>query len=293
MHLVTYSHAGLAGVGVFEPTARQIIDVSQMPSVPIVDMRSFIAAGAPALEAARALLASGAARLAVEDVRLLAPIERPARNVICIGKNYREHARECDTAGSTAGGGVPSEPIFFTKAPSSVIGPDSPIPGWLDPTASVDYEGELAVIIGPGGRGISRADAMKHVYGYTIVNDVTSRRLQRLHQQWFLGKSIDGFCPMGPAIVTADEIHDVTSLSVRTYVNDELRQDGVVADLIFDIPMLIETLSRTMTLEPGDIIATGTPAGVGMGFDPPRFLQAGDRVSIAIEPIGTLSNPVA
>jgi 2-keto-4-pentenoate hydratase/2-oxohepta-3-ene-1,7-dioic acid hydratase in catechol pathway len=173
-----------------------------------------------------------------------------------------------------------------------VIGPDTPIPAWLDPTASVDYEGELAVIIGTGGRGISRADAMNHVYGYTIVNDVTSRRLQRVHQQWFLGKSIDGFCPMGPAIVTVDEIRDVQSLSVRTYVNDELRQDGVVADLIFDIPMLIETLSRTMTLEPGDVIATGTPAGVGMGFDPPRFLRHGDIVTIIIEPIGTLSNPV-
>ena len=134
--------------------------------------------------------------------------------------------------------------------------------------------------------------AFEYVYGYTIINDVTSRRLQREHGQWFMGKSLDGFCPMGPAIVTADEIADVTQLRVQTWINDELRQDGCVASLIFDIPTLIETLSRTMTLEPGDIIATGTPAGVGMGYNPPRFLKKGDQVKIMIEPIGTLENPV-
>ncbi|KPK38048.1 MAG: hypothetical protein AMJ69_09545 [Gammaproteobacteria bacterium SG8_47] len=268
MYLVTFSHRGQSRVGVLDRDRREVVDLSQF-DVPCTDDR-----------------------LPLAQVRLLAPIERPVRNIICIGKNYREHARECDTAGNTAAGGVPSEPIFFTKATSSVTGPDTPIPAWLDPTASVDYEGELAVIIGPGGRGISQADAMSHVYGYTIVNDVTSRRLQRSHQQWFLGKSIDGFCPMGPGIVTADEVDDVRALAVRTYVNGELRQDGVVADLIFDIPTLIETLSRTMTLQAGDVIATGTPAGVGMGFDPPRFLQRGDTVAVTIEPIGTLSNPV-
>ena len=134
---------------------------------------------------------------------------------------------------------------------------------------------------------------MQHVFGYTILNDVTSRRMQREHQQWFLGKSLDGFCPMGPAIVTADEVADVCQLRVQTWIGTELRQDDVVASLIFDIPTLIETLSRSMTLEPGDIIATGTPAGVGMGFKPPRFLQKGDVVKITIDPIGTLENPVA
>ena len=157
---------------------------------------------------------------------------------------------------------------------------------------SVDYEGELGVVIGQGGRDITRAAAMEHVYGYTVINDVTSRRMQRSHQQWFLGKSIDGFCPMGPAIATGDDIPDVTRLRVQTWVNGELRQQGCVADLIFAIPTLIETLSRTMTLEPGDILATGTPAGVGMGFQPPRFLGKGDVVRITIEPIGTLENPV-
>ena len=174
-----------------------------------------------------------------------------------------------------------------------MLGPGESIPVWLDATNSADYEGELAVIIGKQGRGISRDRAFEHVYGYTIVNDVTSRRLQREHQQWFLGKSLDGFCPMGPAIVTADEIADVTQLRLQTWINGELRQDSSVANLIFDIPGLIETLSQAMTLEPGDIIATGTPAGVGMGYNPPRFLKKGDQVKITIEPIGTLENPVS
>ena len=148
------------------------------------------------------------------------------------------------------------------------------------------------VVVGTGGRGIARAEAMRHVFGYTIVNDVTSRILQGRHQQWFLGKSLDGFCPMGPAIITSDEVPEVGTLRVQTRVNGEVRQDAPASNLIFDIPVLIETLSRTMTLEPGDIIATGTPAGVGMGFKPPKYLKKGDVVAITIEPIGTLENPV-
>lgn len=273
-----------------------VVDLSAAASGLPDSMLEFITQGTASLEEARNAFNSGNGRFALERIRLLAPIPRPARNVICIGKNYRAHVRELHGAGSAsiAGSGeaIPEKPIYFTKATTSVIGPDEPIPAVLDPTASVDYEGELAVIIGQGGRGITYAEAMQHVYGYTILNDVTSRRLQRDHQQWFLGKSLDGFCPMGPAIVTADAIPDVSQLRVQTRVGAELRQDDVVASLIFDIPTLIETLSRTMTLEPGDIIATGTPAGVGMGFKPPRFLQKGDVVKITIEPIGTLENPV-
>jgi 2-keto-4-pentenoate hydratase/2-oxohepta-3-ene-1,7-dioic acid hydratase in catechol pathway len=258
-------------------------------------MIGFIAAGTAALAAARTVVASGKSRVALASAKLLAPIPRPARNILCVGKNYREHAKEVQ-ATAIAGAdkdGVPEVPVIFTKWTSSVSGPNDPIPSYLDPTQSTDYEGELAVIIGPGGRGIGRADAMKHVYGYTIINDVTARRLQKLHTQWFLGKSVDGYCPMGPGIVTADEVADAGKLQVQTRVNGELRQNGSVSDLIFDIPFLIETLSRTMTLEAGDIISTGTPAGVGMGFKPPKFLQAGDVVAVTIEPIGTLENPVA
>jgi 2-keto-4-pentenoate hydratase/2-oxohepta-3-ene-1,7-dioic acid hydratase in catechol pathway len=245
---------------------------------------------------ARTAVASNKGRLPLANTKLLAPIPRPARNILCVGKNYREHAKEVQATALTAGAdkdGVPEVPVIFTKWTSSVSGPSDPIPSYLDPTQSTDYEGELAVVIGPGGRGIARAEAMRHVYGYTIVNDVTARRLQKLHTQWFLGKSVDGYCPIGPAIITADEVPEVGKLQVQTRVNGELRQNGSVGDLIFDIPTLIETLSRTMTLEPGDIISTGTPAGVGMGFKPPKFLQTGDVVAVTIEPIGTLENPVA
>jgi 2-keto-4-pentenoate hydratase/2-oxohepta-3-ene-1,7-dioic acid hydratase in catechol pathway len=296
MHLVTFAENDQARIGVLDPNQKEVIDLSQIDNSIPITMLEFIAKGTTALEIAREASKSRKGRIPLERIRLLAPIPRPARNVFCIGKNYREHVREVQKAGSACNTGdinaVPEKPIFFTKATSAIIGPGEPIPAWLDPTASTDYEGELAVIIGKSGRGIKSADAMNYVYGYTILNDVTSRRLQREHQQWFLGKSLDGFCPIGPAIITADEIPEVEQLRLETWVNDELRQSDVVASLIFNIPTLIETLSRTMTLEPGDIIATGTPAGVGMGFKPPRFLEKGDVVKIRIEPIGTLENTV-
>jgi len=226
---------------------------------------------------------------------LLAPIPHPARNIFCVGKNYHEHAEEFHRSGFDASAGkdaIPEFPIIFTKASTTVIATGEAIPSMLDPTNSVDYEGELAVVIGPGGRGISRSDAMQHVFGYTIVNDVTSRMLQSRHKQWFIGKNLDGFCPMGPIVVTADEVPDPGSLRLQTFVNGEARQDTYVRQLIFDIPSLIEILSATMTLMPGDIIATGTCAGVGIGFDPPRFLHKGDSVRVEISGIGFIENPV-
>ncbi len=229
-----------------------------------------------------------------QTVRLLAPIPHPARNIFCVGKNYHEHAKEFASSGfdTTAKEVVPEAPVVFTKQTTSVCGPGDTIPAYLDDTNSVDYEGELAVIIGKGGRGITQAKAMAHVFGYTIVNDVTSRLLQQKHRQWALGKGIDGFCPMGPAVVTADEAGDPRALHLKTWVNGELRQAQSVADLIFDIPVLISTISRYVTLVPGDVIATGTPAGVGIGFSPPRFLKKGDRVRIEISGLGVLENPV-
>ncbi|MBI3897657.1 MAG: fumarylacetoacetate hydrolase family protein [Gammaproteobacteria bacterium] len=288
MLLVSFTENNRTRIGVLDRGRSEIVDLASVAP----DMLAFIAAGETGLAAARAALASGNGRLPLAHAKLLAPIPRPARNILCVGKNYRDHALEIAAVIDPGKDPVPESPIIFTKWPSSVIGPGVPIPAHLDPTASADYEGELAVIIGRGGRGIRRGDAMRHVFGYTIVNDVTSRRLQARHKQWFLGKSVDGFCPMGPVIITVDEVTDVGALRIQTRVNDELRQDGGVADLIFDIPTLIETLSLTMTLEPGDIIATGTPAGVGMGFKPPKFLHKGDLVAVTIEPIGTLINPV-
>ena len=198
-----------------------------------------------------------------------------------------------DVDASAGKNAIPELPIPFTKWPNSVIGPGEPILSYLDYSNSTDYEGELGVVIGPGGRGITKKDAYDHVYGYTVINDATARTLQNQHRQWFLGKSLDSYCPMGPCIVTSDEIKDVTKLRLITKVNGELRQDALVSQLIFDIPTLIETFSRVMTLEPGDLIATGTCAGVGIGFNPPKYLQKGDVVAITIEPIGTLENPVA
>ncbi|MBI3778900.1 MAG: fumarylacetoacetate hydrolase family protein [Gammaproteobacteria bacterium] len=295
MLLVTFIEAGKSRIGLLDRARGEAVDLSRVaPGLP-QDMVAFIGLGEAGLTEARRALASGTGQLPLAQVRLTAPIPRPARNIFCVGKNYREHAQELQTTGLKSGGAeaIPELPIFFTKATTSVIGPGEPIPAWLDPTSTADYEGELAVVIGHGGRGIARAEAMRHVFGYTIINDVTSRALQRRHQQWFLGKSLDGFCPMGPVIATADEAPDVRALRVQTRVNGELRQDALVSDLIFDIPTLIETLSRTLTLAPGDVIATGTPAGVGMGFKPPRFLKKGDAVTISIDPIGTLENPVA
>jgi 2-keto-4-pentenoate hydratase/2-oxohepta-3-ene-1,7-dioic acid hydratase in catechol pathway len=236
-----------------------------------------------------------APRLPIGSAQLVAPIPLPRRNIFCVGKNYAAHVREFQQSGfdaTSSGQDVPTAPVVFTKAPSSVIGPEAAILANLDPTNSVDYEGELGVVIGRGGRGISRTDAMDHVFGYTIINDVTARTLQHKHKQWFLGKSIDSFCPMGPTLVTADEIPDPTRLKLETRVNGELRQNAVVSDLIFDIPTLIETISRGITLMPGDIIATGTPEGVGIGFTPPKYLKSGDTVAITIDPIGTLTNAV-
>ena len=229
--------------------------------------------------------------VALDDVDVLAPIPRPARNIFCIGKNYSEHVQEFERSGydATRRSDSHDKPVFFSKSPSTVIGPGMPIEPHEDITQEVDYEVELAVLIGTGGRSISREDALAHVWGYTIVNDVTARDLQRDHQQWFLGKSLDGFCPMGPFAVTASDI-DLADTSISSYVNGELRQQSNTRYLIHTVPDLIVWLSAGIRLEPGDIIATGTPSGVGIGFDPPRFLSPGDVIDVEVGGIGTLTN---
>ena len=295
MRLVTFSDDKGTRIGVHDVESNTIVDLSASTRLP-KDMNAFIALGKNGLKRARTAVKSGEGRLPFAGVKLLAPIPRPAKNVLCVGKNYYDHAHEFHNSGVDASAGknaIPELPIPFTKWPNSVIGPGEPILSYLDYSNSTDYEGELGVVIGPGGRGIAKKDAYDHVYGYTVINDATARTLQNQHRQWFLGKSLDSYCPMGPCIVTSDEIKDVTKLRLITKVNGELRQDALVSQLIFDIPTLIETFSRVMTLEPGDLIATGTCAGVGIGFNPPKYLQKGDVVAITIEPIGTLENPVA
>lgn len=287
MKFVNYAAEGKSQLGVLQDNL--VIPING-------NIQDIIAGGAEALAAISDSVENGiAVARPLAEFKLLAPIERPARNIFCVGKNYFDHAIEFHSSGFDASAGKdaqPEFPIIFTKASTTVAAPLSVIPGHLDPTESVDYEGELAVVIGKGGRSISKAEAMDHVFGYTVVNDVTSRTLQARHRQWFLGKNLDGFCPMGPTLVTADEVPDVGALQLVTEVNGEVRQNASVSQLIFDIPTIIETISATMTLEPGDIIATGTCAGVGIGFDPPRFLKAGDAVTVTIEPIGALYNTV-
>jgi 2-keto-4-pentenoate hydratase/2-oxohepta-3-ene-1,7-dioic acid hydratase in catechol pathway len=221
-----------------------------------------------------------------------APIPRPRRNIFCVGKNYHEHAKEFASSGfdsGAAGGAVPEHPIIFSKVPESVIAHRQAVKIDRRVTEAIDYEAELAVIIGRGGRRISRAEAFDHVWGYTIVNDVTARDLQKLYSQWLVGKSQDTFCPMGPWAVTRDEI-DLSDTPIQCWINDELRQDANTRDLIFDVPTIIEAISAGVTLMPGDVIATGTPAGVGIGFTPPKYLAPGDVARIAIGGIGVLEN---
>ena len=291
MRLVTFRDARGTRIGALDEAGKVLDLLAADPSLPR-DMLALIAGGEAALAAARA--AEDKAPVA-EGATILAPIPRPAKNIFCVGKNYHEHAKEFASSGfdATAKEVVPEAPVVFSKPPTSVIGPHDPIPSFLDSSNSTDYEGEIAIVIGKGGRGIAEADAYAHVFGYTIVNDVTARTLQHRHRQWILGKGIDGFCPMGPAIVTADAAGTPPKLAISTWVNGELRQRAPINDLIFAIPTLIATISAAITLEPGDIIATGTPAGVGIGFTPPKFLKPGDKVRIEVPGIGVLENPVA
>lgn len=234
------------------------------------------------------------APLRLTEVSLCAPVPRPRRNIFCVGKNYHEHAKEFASSGfdsSAAKGAVPEHPIVFSKTPETVIPAGAPVKIDSSVSEAIDYEAELAVIIGKGGRNISADDALSHVWGYTIVNDVTARDLQGRHSQWLIGKSQDSFCPMGPWAVTADELN-LADAAVRCWINGELRQDSNVQLLIFDVPTIIAAISNGLTLMPGDVIATGTPAGVGIGFDPPKYLKPGDRMRIEIDGIGSLENPV-
>ncbi len=282
--------AATSGIGVVRPDGT-VVSLAHDSSLPTT-MVDFVALGPSGLNAAQRVLDDGDAP-SIEDAMLLAPI-RPRNNVMAVGKNYHEHAREFaesgfETSGQTT---VPECPIVFTKALTSIVGPEGEITLSSDATGTTDYEGELGIVIGPGGSKIAAADAWDHVYGYTVINDVTARALQKRHVQFFIGKSAHTFCPMGPAIVTRDEIPDIGSAWLRTTVNGEERQAAQIRDLIFDIPAVIAAISEAVLLEPGDVIATGTPAGVGIGFSPPKYLQPGDVVTITIDGVGTLSNPV-
>jgi len=285
MKLVTYRHEGVERIGAVRDEA--IVDLSEVaPS-----MLELIAGGPALLARARAITASAEAAVPLEAVSLLAPIPRPRKNIICLGMNYAAHAIE-----SLRAKGLPEKlpeyPVFFSKAPTAVNHPGAVVPLMPDVSTQRDWEVELAVVIGVGGRHISRERALSHVFGYTILNDVSARDLQTRHQQFFYSKSLDGSAPMGPWIVTADEIPNPHNLRLRLRVNGVTMQDASTSDMIFDIPACIATFSHGITLEPGDVFATGTPSGVGMGMSPQRWLQAGDVMECEIERIGVLRNEV-
>jgi 2-keto-4-pentenoate hydratase/2-oxohepta-3-ene-1,7-dioic acid hydratase in catechol pathway len=226
------------------------------------------------------------------EVRPRAPIPLPRRNILCLGKNYLDHAREV-AAKMKVSDKAPTRPIVFTKATTAVIAPGDPVPSYPELTRKLDYEAELALIIGTGGRDIPADEAWQHVFGYTACNDISARDLQKDHMQWFRAKSLDGFAPMGPVVVHRSVMPAPEDIEIRCTVNGELRQQATFDQLIFDVPTIIEVLSAGMTLLPGDIIATGTPAGVGMGFSPPKYLQAGDEMVVEVTGAGMLKNPVA
>jgi len=285
--IASYQHRGSRGVGRVDEAAGTIAPFALSAE----QARDGIQCLVEMQAAGRDLPATGAP-LGLDEVVFAAPLPRPRRNIFCVGKNYHDHAHEFAGSGfdsSAAQGAVPEFPIVFSKVPEAVIGSGADIE--YDPAVSsaIDYEVELAVIIGKPGRGISRDAALDHVWGYTIVNDVTARDLQGRYSQWLIGKSQDTFCPMGPVAVSRDEI-DLANTGVRTWVNDEKRQDSNTGLLIFDVPTIIATIAAGITLLPGDVIATGTPAGVGIGFKPPRYLVDGDRVRCEIDGIGALEN---
>lgn len=222
----------------------------------------------------------------LEQLNWAPPIPRPLKNIFCVGKNYAAHASEVD------GSAPPEHMIVFTKAPTTVSGHGQAVPLHEKITNELDYEGELAIVIGKGGKSIPREEAFQAVFGYTILNDITARDLQAKHKQYFLGKSLDGTCPIGPWIVSKEEIANPADLEIETKVNGETRQHARTSQFLFPIEEMISTISNGITLEPGDIIATGTPAGVGKGYKPPRFLKKGDQIEVTIESIGSLHSTI-
>ena len=285
MRIASWSWGGRSHVGLISPDGQEATPLAaqdaERGALPLIR----------ALVSGQTLPAEAGPRLPVSAITLRAPLPRPRRNLFCIGRNYRAHAEELATSVfRDQMAEEPKWPMVFSKVPETVIGPFDTVrlPGQAV-SEQIDYECELAVVIGRGGRDITRSRAMEHVFGYTVVNDVSARDVQVRHGQWHLGKSFDTFCPMGPWIATADEL-DGRATRVRGWVNGELRQHGKTQDMIFDIPTLIETCSRGITLVPGDVIATGTPSGVGMGFKPPKWLRHGDVVRVEIDGIGVIEN---
>lgn len=282
MKYITYLHNNKESVGFLNESENAVY------SLPFADMNALIEASKEELEDA---IKEAKNKISLSDVTLFAPIPRPKQDVICLGINYKAHADEAERYSDAFKKERPI-PIYFSKRVTEAVAPNGFIESHPGLVERLDYEAELAVIIGKKAKHVKAEDAADYIFGYTVLNDVSARLLQTTHKQWYFGKGLDGFTPMGPCITSADEIAFPPALQISSRINGELRQDSVTDLLITSIADIIEELSSGMTLMPGTIIATGTPSGVGMGFDPPKFLKSGDVVECSIEGIGTLRNIV-
>lgn len=291
MKILTYIHGGHTAIGILKKDGTAVVPINYL-GCDLADMTSVIASMTTAklnkLEKNTELMEG----IPIEEIRLLAPIVRPKQDVICLGINYYAHAEEAARFHDEAFGGERPVPIYFSKRVNRAVADGEEIDGHFDIVDSLDYEAELAVIIGKDAKNVKEEEAFDYVFGYTILNDMSARNLQTAHKQWYFGKSLDDFTPIGPWIVTKNEFENPPALSIRSYVNGELRQDSNTSLMIHGIAKVIHNLSQGMTLQAGTIIAMGTPAGVGMGFDPPKFLSAGDEVICEIEGIGRLKNKI-
>ena len=293
MKLVNYNHKETSHIGIL--TVREVLLPALDPdwSAPYIDLLSLINAGSQGLArlAKWVDVAPECAKVEVEPQKLQAPIPRPPCNIMCLGWNYSEHVKE--TQGNTLiQRDLPKYPIVFTKDISTVIGPYDNIPYDAEVSEKIDWEAELAIVIGKTAYKVNREQALDYVFGYTVINDISARDLQKRHRQFFLGKSLPGSCPMGPCIMTASDIGDVQSLFVRSRVNGVIKQNDTTASQIFDIATVISTISKVMALQPGTVIATGTPSGVGYVRKPPEYLRPGDVVECEVEKIGTIKNRI-
>lgn len=291
MKILTYKHGGETAVGVLKNDGSEVVPVNYL-GCSAIDMNTFLDVQnekkLEKLDRNKELMQG----IPLDEVQILSPIPHPKQDVVCLGINYYAHAEEAARFHDEAFGGERPVPIYFSKRINRALADGEEIDGHLDIVDSLDYEAELAVIIGKDARNVKPEEVFEYVFGYTILNDMSARNLQTSHKQWYFGKSLDGFTPMGPVLVTADEIAYPPALEITSRVNGELRQKSNTALLITSIGQILEELTGGMTLLPGTIIATGTPAGVGMGFDPPKFLQSGDVVECAIEGIGALRSTV-
>ena len=276
---------------VLSPDGRHVLSLKEL-GLDFTSLLEFIEASGPeALPALERQLQSAVGGVPLSEIRLAAPIPHPRHDLLCLGLNYREHVLESGLFGGPSGE-MPACPVYFSKRVDRAVATGEPIPAHGDITAELDYEAELAVVIGRRCDHVPREEVRDHIFGYTVVNDVTAREIQRAHAQYTFGKSLDGFTPMGPWIVTADELPYPPRLGVRSWVNGQLRQDGSTADFLFGIDYVVSELSAGIVLRPGDIISTGTPSGVGMGMSPPVFLKPGDTVRCEVEGVGAIENRV-